>query len=1156
MRKKSKNKYEKHKKSFLLKVMKGYLVFFTLSFFCSLSAVNLSSQNANITLKLTNSNIKVLFSEIEKNTDYAILYRKEITKDKKVSVDAKNKSVKEVLDQVLPPLDLKYYFEGKQIVVLEDKKDNNNQGTKQSSPSFKLTGTVVDERGETLIGVPITVKGLNIGVVTDVDGKFSIDVSPGYTLVIKYVGYKTQEILVTADKKEIHVKMQEDVTELKDIVVVGYGTQKKSSMVGSVQSVNPGELKVPSTQLSTSFAGKLAGVVAVQRSGEPGADGANFWIRGISTFNGTTSPLIIMDGVQVSSGDLNNIDPEVIESFSILKDATATALYGTRGGNGVMIITTKRGKNLDKPMINARLEASVTTPTKKPKTVDAVTYMNMFNESLGMGRGLRDPYSADQIAGTAAGLDGLLYPNVDWYDEMFNNSAMTEKALFNIRGGGAKIDYFMNVSINHENSFLKNRSKDFYSFDNDINLWRYNFQNNITITASPSTSIALRLNTQIYDYNGPHSSADDLYNRVMRSNPVDFPVLFPANDSRNQSPRQEHILWGGKTGGTQNSGYPNPVAELSKGYKSKSSSTVIANLELNQKLDFVLDGLSFNGLISFKNWTDSQVERSISYNTYYLTNPLMAGNKLDSYELQRIGGLMETALETKATTYGDSRLYIEGRLHYDQVFNSVHNVAAMFLYNQDEYKDTSPGNQDTSMKKLLASLPKRRQGLAGRLSYAYDSRYLAEVNFGYNGSENFADGNRWGFFPSFAVGYVMSQESYWDKIRPVISHLKLRGSYGLKGNDQIGAERFIYMSELDLKHGDRNFVTGVDQETGVNGPKYSRYGNKDITWEVGYQYNVGLDMQLFNDINIMVDAFREIRKNIFLERQTIPNYMGTGDIKSYGNLGEVRNHGFDFAIDYNKQFTKDLFVSFKGTFTFAANKIRKYDEPGFRLYPNLSRVGHSVNQQLMYIADRLFVDDAEVANSAKQQLGGVIQGGDIKYIDQADRYGNMDGQIDGSDRLYYGHPTVPEIVYGFGPSIMWKKWDFSFFFQGVGRTSLMMSGFHPFGTQSINNVLQFVADDYWSLTNQNIYASYPRLSQIDNANNTQNSTYWLRDASFLKLKNAEIGYTHNKYLRVYASGTNLLTFSKFKHWDPEQGGGAGFKYPTTRVFNVGVQVSL
>ncbi|NDV47395.1 SusC/RagA family TonB-linked outer membrane protein [Paludibacter sp. 221] len=1158
MTKNSKINHEKYKKSFFMKVVKLNVLFVVLSLFCNVSAAKTFSQSASVTLKSTNTSIKELFSEIEEQTNYSIFYERGIVDNKNVSIDAEDLSVEALLDQVLPAIGLKYHVNGNQIVVVEDTKSSAPASSTQASEAYTLRGTIVDNAGESLIGANVMIKGTTEGVITDFDGKFSIRVSRGLTLSIKYLGYKDEEVLIT-NQQDIRVVMYEDATQLQDVVVVGYGTQKKESVVGSVQTVRPTELQVPQSRLSNSFAGRLAGVVAVQKSGQPGANDTDFWIRGISTFSGVTSPLIILDGVEISSSDLNNLDTEVIESFSILKDATATALYGTRGANGVMIVTTKTGADLDKPVINMRAEMGITTPTNRPKTVDGATYMKMYNEAI-MGRNpdVNKLYSENKITGTQNGWDPLLYPNVDWYEEMFKNFAMQEKFVFNIRGGSKKLDYFMNVSINHESGMIKGRSQEFYSFDNNINLMRYNFQNNIKINVSPTTIVALRINTQLYDYTGPSTNVESIFQNVMNSNPVDFPIAYSRTDTRNKTEIPYNgVLWGGKDGGRQGGGgYPNPMAIMTSGYKNLFESTVIANLDVEQKLDFVTKGLSFKALASFKNWTSSSSTRSTAYNQYVISDYAFDDQSklLTEYNLMLQGNDKNPRLGQSGSTTGDRRIYLQAMLDYNRTFADVHNVSAMALYSQDEYNTNLPST-------LFNSLPKRKQGIAGRLTYSYDYKYLAEVNFGYNGSENFAEGERWGFFPSFALGYNISQEKFWEPIKHVVSNLKLRGSWGLVGNDQIGGTRFVYLSEINIDGSSKtNYTTGRDLGESMTGPEYKRYENAKLTWEIGEKINAGIDLQLFNSINIMFDVFKENRRDIFLKRGTIPNYMGTADIIVYGNLGKVENKGFDLSLDYNKSITKDFFFSFKGTFTYAANKIVDRDEPPYEGYPNKSQVGHSINQKQMYLHERLFIDDEDVLNSPDQTpiaTGFEAQAGDIKYKDIVNELtGVGDNRINDNDMVYYGYPIdVPEVVYGFGPSMTWKSWDFSFFFQGTARVGLMMSEFHPFGTSENKNVLQFIADDYWSEQNQNPFAAYPRLTQVDNPNNNQSSTYWYRDASFLKLKNLELGYSY-KGLRVYLSGANLLTFSPFKHWDPEQGGGSGLKYPTQRLFSLGVQLNI
>lgn len=1005
----------------------------------------------------------------------------------------------------------------------------------------KIKGIVKDESGEPLMGVSVAIKGTTTGVPTGLDGDFTLNCKKGDVLVFSYLGFITQEVTV-GSQPTLTVVMKEDTEILGEVVVTAFGsTQKRASVVGSIQTVKPKELKVPSANLSTSFAGRMAGVIAFQRSGQPGADGASFYIRGISTFSGVTSPLIILDGVQVSQGDLNALDPEVIDGFQILKDATATAMYGTLGANGVMIVTTKTGRDLDKPEVNFRAEASVAQPTKIPKLVDGVSYMNMFNEAVRNSSTGDRLYTADQMYGTANGLNQYIYPNVDWYGEMFKNSAWSEKFNLNVRGGGKKVTYFTNVAVTHETGMLKNRSKEYFSFDNNLDIWRYTLQNNVVVNVTPTTVLAARLNVQLKDSDGPGQSTGSLFGQVMNANPVDYPIQFP--DDANTP----YTRWGGIAGGNYNI---NPMAELVSGYKSEFESTVIASVDLDQKLDFITKGLSFKGMISFKNYSYSQSTRTSPYNLHQLASYKQDENGDYTYELDHFNGENNVVLSTSGGTSGDRRLYIQAYLNYQRTFGK-HDVSGMFLYNQDEVNVNNPSD-------LYSSLARRKQGLAARVSYAYDGKYMVEFNGGYNGSENFAEGHRFGFFPSIAVGYNISDEAFFEKIRPVLSRLKVRGSWGIVGNDQIGSERFIYLANINLQSSDpnRGYTTGINQNYTLYGPNYTRYQNNEITWETGQKINIGVDLQLFKKLNLTVDIFQEKRKNIFQSLQTIPTYLGTASTTVYGNLGKVRNRGIDGSIDYTHQVNKDLNITMKGTFTFARNKVVEKSEPNYRQYPNLSQVGKRMNLYLGYIADRLFIDPAEIANSPEQTISSPVLPGDIKYKNIADVNGEYDNVINGNDRVYMGNPDIPEITYGFGPSIQWKKFDFSVFFQGVANTSLMMSGFYPFGSTERRNVLQFIADDYWSDSNQNIYAAYPRLSKISSSNNTTTSSYWLRNAAFLKLKNAEIGYNATRKIRVYVSGNNLVTFSPFDLWDPEMGGGSGLSYPTQRVINFGVQFAL
>lgn len=1094
-------------------------------------------QAKTFTVSLKNVTLKEVISYVEKNSQYVFFFKPEvINQSTQISVSLKNATVKQLLDKVSEQANIVYEMKERQIVLKEKKVSEQSVSQKKRL----LQGLVKDEQGNPIIGASIQLKNTGTGVITDLDGLFQIQVTDkNSVIVISYIGYVTQEISV-GDRSSITVQLKEDTKSLEEVVVTAFGaTQKKETMVGAIQQVRPAELKVPSSSLSTSFAGRMAGVIAIQRSGQPGADGADFWIRGKSTFGDATGVLIVLDGVEISSSDLNALDPEVIESFSILKDATATAMYGTRGANGVMIVTTKSGQDLLKPIINFRLETSMSQLTSVPEMVGGVDYMKLYNEALTTRDITTGLYDDTKIRATEQGLNPLVYPNVDWYNEMFNKNAFAQRFNFNIRGGKKAVTYFMSASVKHDAGNLKSLSKDYFSYNNNINVMRYDFVNNLSIKATNTTKISLGLNVSLRDWKGPSAGVDGIFSMSREASPVDFPIVYPARNDK-----EIYTLWGGMSGGIYNNGYRNPVAEYVVGYKKQFVSTVNANIRLDQDLKMVTKGLKLHVLASFKNWSKTETTRKAGYNQFEIDQYNEATGE---YTLSRVGNEQKTALNTEGAATGDRRIFIQAYLDYKRKFG-VHDVNAMLLYNQDQLDNNKPDN-------LLSSLPRRKQGIAARLSYAYDDRYLAEVNFGYNGSENFAKNNRFGFFPSIALGYNISQEKFWEPISNVISHFKLRGSYGLVGNDGIN-ERYAYLEDIVLSSDKWKYTTGVNQNVNLQGPVWNRYYNPNLTWEVGKKLNVGFDMQLFHQVNLNFDVFKEIRSKIYMQKvNTLPDFIGTGETKIYENSGKMKNVGFDIALDYNKQITKDFFLSFKGTLTYAHNTILERDEPPFQLYPNLSSVGYSRGQHLVYVADGLFRDQADVDSHAEQTLGYIPQPGDIKYVDQPDANGNCDGIINTNDRVYMGYPEDPEIVYGFGPSMKYKNWDFSFFFQGAARTSILMSGFHPFGKNATRGVMKFIADDYWSESNPNPNAAYPRLTRDTNANNTVNSSYWLRNGAFLKLKNAEIGYTF-KMFRAYLNGSNLLTFSPFKHWDPEMGGGSGMKYPTQRVFNIGIQFTF
>ena len=697
-------------------------------------------QTKTFEIHLKNTSVKDIFAFIEANSEFIFLYSNDVfDADALVSLDVSGADIHEIMDCLSKQLHLDYTVKNRQVAILKrgvsDVSDTAQQG------KHKVTGVVLDKDGESLIGASVQEGGTTNGTITDMNGRYTIMVSDAKAMLqVSYVGYLTQTIKVDG-KSNINVTLYEDTEVLDEVVVTAYGTgQKKESVVGSIQTVRPSDLKVPNTQLSNSFAGRLAGVIAVQRSGEPGADGSDFWIRGVSTLSSSSSsPLIIIDGIESTTAELNALDPEVIDGFSILKDATATAMYGMRGANGVMIVTTKSGASLGKPIVNFRIEGSMNTPTDIPEFVDGVTFMELYNEAVYNLPAGRDPYSQDKIEGTRQGLNPYIYPNVDWYNELFKKHSFTETINLNVRGGGAKVDYFSSVTISHEDGMLKSRSKDFFSYNNNISRMRYAFQNNVNAYLSKTSKLSLRLNVLLVDKRTPRQSTSDIFSSIMNTNPVDNPIMYPS------AAGDTDIRWG-VPAAAQAYSYGNPLAYMTTGYSDTFQNTMSASLTFEQKLDFITEGLKFTAMGSFKSYTTSTQNRSVGWNKWNLDRYWLNEDGTYGYELTRFGSQENTTLSTSSVNTGNRHIYLQAMLDYNRTFGK-HDVGALLIYNQDEYMNNYSGTD------LLATLPERRQGLAFRASYGYDSRYLAEINIGYNGLENFAEGNRFGFFPSIAVGY-------------------------------------------------------------------------------------------------------------------------------------------------------------------------------------------------------------------------------------------------------------------------------------------------------------------------------------------------------------------------------------------------------------------
>jgi TonB-linked SusC/RagA family outer membrane protein len=1042
------------------------------------------------------------------------------------------------------------------IMMLLFMMDIGQLAAQNAQAGSKLTGSVVDAKGEALPGATIQYEVGTRGVVSDLDGYFEMDNVPiGTKLIVTMLGMQTEKITFEG-KGDILVVLQESANELDEVTIVAFGKQKKSSVVSSISTIKPSELKIPSSNLTTALGGRIAGIISYQRTGEPGRDNAEFFIRGVTTFGYKKDPLILIDNVELSSGDLARLQPDDIASFSIMKDASAAALYGARGANGVILVTTKEGRE-GKAVFNVRVENSFSSPTRNVDIVDPVNYMRLNNEAVLTRNPLAPrPYSPTKINSTEKNLDPYIYPANNWYDELFKSYADNYRVNANLSGGGQIAKYYIAATYNKDNGVIKVDPKN--NFNNNIDLQRIQLRSNTNINVTKTTQLDVRVSASFEDYNGPVPGGDVLYYAAMSANPVRFPKYYQPTE---ELAYLSYPLFGNDASGD----YLNPYAETVRGYKEYSQSNIVAQLEFKQKLDFLTEGLSFRAMGNTIRDSYFDVSRFVNPFYYSLTYYDRETGKYGLTNLNPNGGTESLNYKEGGKNISTS-FYGEAAMDYVRTFAKKHAVSGLLVGIMRQSLSANAGT-------LQKSLAHRNAGLSGRFTYAYDSRYFTEFSFGYNGSERFAAKERFGFFPSIGLGYLVSNEAFYpSELKEVVNKVKLKGTYGIVGNDAIGDDndRFFYLSEVNLNNGDYQQVSfGRDFTYRPAGISISRYANELITWETSKKMNLGIEIGLWNIFDIQADYFTEYRSNILMNREAIPSTMGL-QAALRANVGEASSRGFEVSIDANHSFTKDLWVSGRLNYTYATSRFEVYEEPEYP-YAWRSWVGKSINQNTGLIAERLFIDEADIANSPRQ-LYGEYMPGDIKYMDV-----NDDGQIDDNDIVPIGYPSTPGIMYGFGLSTGYKGFDVSCFFQGSGHSSFFIdpvrsAPFLNLGYTGVNDehfntnnaMLQTWADSYWSEENRDIYAKWPRLSAEQITNNTRNSTWFLQDGAFVRLKSVEVGYTVPKSLtqkwkinnlRVYCSGLNLLTWSKFKMWDVEMGGN-GLGYPIQKVLNVGLNIGF
>lgn len=1091
--------------------------------------------SAQVTFKKHHVSLEQLFREIRKQTGYNILWSgPNLEKSRLIDVNFQNASLQDVLKFSLEHQNLTFSMENNTVLI------QGKPVHQLASADITIRGIVKDENGNALLGAGVRLKGTMNSTSTDANGAFSISVPDEKAILIfSYVGYAPLE-LVVGTQKTLTVLLRPAGGDLQEVAVVAYGTQKKQSLVGAQSSVKAAELNQPVANISSMLAGRIAGVVGVTRNGEPGSDQADIWIRGIATNGGSTGPLIVVDGVP--NRPIDGLSPQDIESLTVLKDASATAVYGIRGANGVILINTKRGKT-GAPTLSVNYFEGITRLTNTPKLIDGVTYMKLANEAtateaIRQNKTYNPVYTDEVISKTASGADPYVYPNVDWLGSLFNDFGHNRTFTTNLSGGVNTARYFVSLGYYDERGLFK--TDDSQNYDAAQKYSRYNITTNLDWDLTPTTKLDLGIKGVLGQGHYPGANnAQDIFAQAFQISPVEFPVVYPNG-----------FIPGKSAQGDQR----NPYADLtSRGYRTNYTNQLYSNLRLTQDLSFITKGLSVTGMYSFDAANSNSVNRNRRQDTYYVNqnDPYLADGSLN-YGNPTYNG--EKYLSYTHNNDGDRKLYAEAGFNYNRQFGK-HTISGLALYNQSD-------NLTAFAQSFTLSIPYRAMGVAGRATYAYDDRYFAEVNVGYNGSENFAPDRRFGFFPAFGVGWILSNEKFFEPLKNAFQLVKFRYSDGKVGSGASSDgyvdndnQRFYYLTQVsDDQNGYTFGQTRGQQFSGIN---VTAYG-VNVSWSTSRKQDLGLELKtLNNNLSVIVDLFKEHRTNIFLQRGVVPNYIGL-TTNPYGNLGVVNNKGIDATLEYNTKIGDQARLAIRANYTYNKDVVVENDQAPVK-YSYQELRGHNVLARMGYIAEGLFKDQNEINNSAVFGSRSAILPGDIKYKDL-----NGDGVIDAYDQTVIGHGDVPSAVYGFGFTLNYRNWDIGAFFQGDRNADIMLSGdaIQPFQASGGLSNIYANATDRWTADNPSQDVFYPRLSYGNNNNNFQASTWWQRDVSFLRLKTVDLGYTFKnglksigvQNLRVYFTGYNLATFSKFKLWDPELNTSNGTKYPLVSTYSIGFNV--
>lgn len=1124
------------------------------------------AQGKNIHIVANNEPIASVFKKLEKQTAYKVMYASADVYGVNVNKTIDAPSIKGAMDQIVSGTGLTYTID-KQFVTVK-KSAEAVTASDGEGDAFVMNGRVYDESGLEVPGVTVMIVGTDQGTATDVDGRFSLKVKAGQKLRFTYIGYKEdiEEVKNVHNRKLMKVTIEPDSKNLDEVQVVAFGTQKKESVVSAITTVRPGDLKTSSSDLTTNFAGRVPGMIAWQTGGLPGAltDSemqTKFYIRGITSFQSgaNTDPLILIDNVESSKSDLSRIAPEDIESFSVLKDASATAMYGARGANGVILVETKKGSE-GSVYTTFRYESVLSQPTQQIDVVYPITYMRAYNQALLTRNPDATPqYSVERINRTIDAQNGKypswLYPAVDWYKQLFKSMTWNHHAGLNIRGGSKKVQYYAAINYNRDEGMVKTDKLNDFSCNITNN--QLQFRTNLNIDLAAGIQLVINSVTTLDKYHGPLASQQAAYNYVFYASPVDFAPTYPADDDNNWP----HILFG-----TTESMKSNPYAVMHAGYLDRTRYSTTNQAWYMQKLSSLLRGLEVRARASMVQTGYYTNRFSTSPYYYALTGYDQETGKHQLTSVYMDGRPSKNLRATEGTHQTITRTTFTGMILHTAAWGGADkNMHQTSLTGVAEMQNTT----FTPISNVLNGQPRRNLTFSARGSYGFLDRYFGEFSFGYNGSERFAKKHRFGFFPAGGVAWIASSEPWMKKINDVVSYLKIRASYGKVGNDGIiESPRFVYLPQIGVVNagGSPQAFSGT---SGFNRNRITYYANPNIQWEVAEQYNLGIDLKMFKGVfEMQADIYKEYRHNILSTRTTVPAALGV-EVNQLANIGKTYSRGVDLSAKIQKMFSNDFWVILNGTLTYNKVSYKEIEESDNK--PEWQRKkGKEISQPIGYVAEGLFRDQAEIDNSPRQD--GDVMPGDIKYRDI-----NGDGVIDVNDAVYIGYPETPRLIYGFNGFINYKRWEFSFYFQGSGQRSFFMdpTSITPFYND--HALLKHIWEDHWSEDNQNTHAFWPRLSTYSivqhnpqedwynsNNNETRKSSWFMRDCHFLRCTQMELAYNLPmsmnkkiglKNLKFYVRVNNPFIITNFHDWDVELGED-GFNYPIQRTYTLGLNVSF